>query len=58
MTRCAERIRVFVQSCAHFSETEKSEILSEHTELLADLDYYGRKLEFRRLEVWLASDDK
>ena len=58
MTKCADLIRQFIRDCPHFSDDERSKLLVEQNEQLADLEYYGRTFEFRRLDVWFASEDE
>ena len=57
MARSADAIRQFIRDCPHFTDDERSELLAEQAELLADLEHYGRTFEFRRLDAWLASEE-
>ena len=58
MTKSADAIQQFIRDCSHFSDDERSELLTEYNELLADLEHYGRTFEFRRLDAWFASEEK
>ena len=57
MTSSADAIRQFIRDCPHLSDDERSELLTEQAELLADLEHYGRTFEFRRLDAWFASEE-
>ena len=57
MTSVADEIRQFICDCPHLSDDERSKLLTEQAELLADLEHYGRTFEFRRLDTWFASEE-
>lgn len=48
-----EKLKEIVDSCIALSEKEKEDIYKNLKEEISDIEYYAKKHEFRRLDVWL-----